>query len=231
MSNYPSWPYVSDPSHLANETPPWDLSSRLLSSVQFSSLEFDLKSLPDLKRNADLDGEELLLERKKVYIYFAPCICQIWTAFRICNGARSFAKTLLQFCVRVDNRLTATCYPAPSSAAGIAAIAEQIRSMEMDEECHLKWSDIQYIDRDWIDQRVYIEEDEMFQTSAVDEARSLSFIFNPLSVKDKLAAVIILGERDHLVPMLQYSPFRRLERPPRENQFFKVQKRYDSSGT
>jgi hypothetical protein len=94
---------------------------------------------------------------------------------------------------------------------------------------HLQGSNIQYIDRDWIDQRLYEQEDEMFQISVPGEGRSLSFAFGQLP-SQKLAAVIILGERDYLVPMLQYSPFQRSERTPRESQFFQVNRENHATG-
>ncbi len=226
LSSYEDLPYRTDPSHLANETSPWDLPSRLLSTTTISAPGFDIDKLPELQRDADLEGKELVIQKKKVYIYCAPCLCQIWTAFRICQGAQGLAKVYFQFCVRVDARLTATSCQISSTTAGLAAIVEQIRSIEMDGN-HLHFlgrgKNIAYIDRDWIDQRLYDQEDEMFQISAVGEARSLSFIFDRLP-SEKLAAVIILGERDHLVPMLRYLPFQRLGRPPREDQFFQVKR-------
>ena len=59
--------------------------------------------------------------------------------------------------------------------------------------------------------------------STFDEARSLSFIFNQFPLMN-VAAVIVLGERDHLVPMLQYPPFQESERTLREKQFFNVKR-------
>ena len=215
-----------DPSHLANETQPWDLASRLLSTVKPPRCIRDSNRLLELQRDADSEGRTIRFQKDKVYIYCAPCLCQIWTAFRICEGAQGPAEVLFQLCVRIDDRLTATCCQFSSGIAGLAAVVEQIRSIEMDGK-HLHPSHhgttIKHIDRDWIDQRLYDLEDEAFQISAVDEARSLSFIFDKLTPPG-LAAVIILGERDYLVPMLQYPPFQRSERTLRENQFFIVRR-------
>ena len=213
-----------DPSHLAYETEPWNLASRLLSRISFSKVGFDVKKLPELQRDVGIKGKPLIIKKDRVYIYCAPCLCQVWTAFRICNDAEGLAKTLLQFCVRVDNRLVATCCQASSGAGGLAAIVDQIRSIEMDGkhlESPYQGKNIKHIDRDWIDGILYNQEDELFQPSAIGEARSLSFIFDYGSTEE-VAAIIVLGERDHLVPMLQYSPFQKPERTLRENQFFQV---------
>ena len=43
---------------------------------------------------------------------------------------------------------------------------------------HRRWKNMKFIDRDWIDQRLYEQEDEVFQVSASSEARSLSFAFD-----------------------------------------------------
>lgn len=226
LFSYESSPPFSDPSHLANEMHPWDLASRLLSSITLLGMGFDIDRLPELQRDAEIEGRELAVKKEKVYIYCPPCLCQVWTAFRICKGAKGPEEALLQFCVRIDNRLKATCCRASSGTAGLAAIVDQIRSIEMDGK-HLyplyQGKNIKYIDRDWIDQRLYDQEDELFQASAVGEARSLSFIFDQFTTKN-VSAVIVLGERDHLVPMLQYSPFRKYERTLRENQFFQVKR-------
>ena len=222
LFSYVNLNYFEDPSHLANETSPWDLASRLLSTITFSKSGFDMDKLSELQRDATITGKD------KVYIYCAPCICQIWTAFRICSGAGGPAKALFQYCVRIDGRLTASFCQVPSGTAGIAAIVEQIRSIEMDETRSydsLSRTKVGYIDRDWIDKRLYDQEDEIFQISAVGEARSFSFIFDQFKVMEDLAAVIILGERDHLVPMLQSSPFQKSERILRENQFFQVMRK------
>ena len=217
---------LTDPSHLANETHPWDLASRLLSTICILGTAMDMDTLPALQRDAQLEGKELPVEKEKVYIYCPPCICQVWTAFRICKGAKGPEEALLQFCVRIDDRLTATCCRASSNTAKLISITEQIRSIEMDGK-HLypfyQGKNIKYIDRDWIDQRLYDQEDELFQASAVGEARSLAFIFDQFPKKD-VSAVIVLGERDHLVPMLQYPPFQKYEKTLRENQFFQVKR-------
>lgn len=211
-----------DPSHLADETEPWHLASRLLSTINFTRIGFDLKKLSELQRDAEFEGGQLRIYKAKVYIYCAPCLCQVWTAFRICNGAQGAAELLLQFCVRIDDRLTATCCQASSGTAELAAIIDQVRSIELDGAAYQR-TNIRHIDRDWIDQRLYDQEDELFQASAVGEARSLSFIFDHHSTSD-LSAVIVLGERDHLVPTLQYSPFQKSEKTLRENQFFQVKR-------
>ena len=227
LFSYDKLPYSEDPSHLAHETAPWDLASRILSTITFSKIGFDMDKLPELQRDATMEGKDLEIRKDKVYIYCAPCICQIWTAFRICQGAEGPAKALFQYCVRIDGRLAATCCQDPSGTAGLAAVVEQIRSIEMDGKRSYPFyfmRKIEYIDRDWIDERLYEQEDEVFQTSAVGEARSFSFIFDQFKVIKDLAAVIILGERDHLVPMLQYSPFQTSERTLRENQFFQVKR-------
>ena len=222
LFSYENSHHITDPSHLANEKKPWDLASRLLSTIGFSRVGFDLKMLPELQRDAELERRQLAINKDKVYIYCAPCLCQVWTAFRICNGAQGVANALLRFCVRIDDRLTATCCQATSGTAGLAAIIDQVRSIELDGASY-QGTNIKHIDRDWIDQRLYDQGDELFQALAVGEARSLSFIFDQNSMNN-VAAVIVLGERDHLVPMLQYSPFQKSERTLRENQFFQVKR-------
>ena len=218
--------HLPDPSHLAYETQPWDLGSRLLSHIKPSRSVYDRDSLLSLQRDADSEGTTAAIQKEKVYIYCAPFLCQIWTAFRICNGAPGPIETLFQLCVCIDDRLSATCCQVSSCTAGLAAIIDQIRSIEMEGK-HLYPShlvkNIRFIDRDWIDQRLDEQADEVFQMPAGGTSRSLSFIFDRLPSKD-LAAVIILGERDHLVPMLQYSPFQTSERILRENEFFQVKR-------
>ena len=81
-----------------------------------------------------MEGKQLAIKKGKVYIYSAPCLCHVWTAFRICNGANGPEEALSQFCVRIDDLLTATCCEASSGIAGLAAIVDHIRSIETDGE-------------------------------------------------------------------------------------------------
>ncbi len=101
-------------------------------TVKFSKWIVDRARILELQRDTDSGSKTFVFQKDKLYIDCGPCLCQIWTAFRICEGAQGPAEALFQLCVRIDDRLPATCCQVSSGTAGLAAVVDQIRSIEMD---------------------------------------------------------------------------------------------------
>jgi hypothetical protein len=77
-----------------------------------------------------IDQQKLALPVAKVYLYCAPYACLLPTAFNICRGAGSRAKTYFQFLVRPDDRLVSSCCSQKDRSFGLYSLIEGVREIE-----------------------------------------------------------------------------------------------------
>lgn len=161
-----------------------------------------------------------------VYIYCPPCACQIATALDICiyNQKSPF----VEFHIRVDHGRPASCCPSMSNIDGLISLVEYLKKEET--VTYMGSSFVQILkafDREWLDQAIYhADEKTIVQTPSPND--QLTQIVRHHFKDEYTAAIVILGEADYCIGLMDAGPF-----PPiasgtvlRENRMFMMYQRY-----
>lgn len=169
--------------------------------------------------------------RIKVYIYCAPCACQVATALDICQY--SDKKAFVDFCVRIDHRQKTSCPSSASRIEGLISVVDYLKEEETNVGYlmsdmivkYLKW-----IDREWLEQQIY-DYTEADRLATPSPANQLTRIARFHGEEHSCAAIVLLGEADYCVPLMEAPPFRPFEsgRLPRETQLFRYSQKYNYS--
>lgn len=165
-----------------------------------------------------------------VYIYCAPCVCAVRTALTICQQGGS---KYLRYRTRVDDRISATCCPESTKIDRLVSLLNMVKTIEATDKSQTTgfataW--IHFIDRLWIEQRVYQLEEELH---AENGSRSVVHdgdeLFAELQLEYKETGIVVLGELDQCFWMLQTPPFPWKARIPKETEIYKVERTLTSS--
>jgi len=160
-----------------------------------------------------------------IRIYVAPCKRQISAALSIC-AAVSLNKHL-SFYIRIDDRLSASC-------CSTSAISERLESL-LSELKEGKYSRIflekaiEYIDRLWLEQRLYEIDGEADRDPITLETQfsdHLRCVYDCSDLTKPLAAILLIGESDLINKVMNTRPFHASPRVPQPNQFFRIDRRY-----
>lgn len=169
--------------------------------------------------------------RIKVYIYCAPCACQVATALDICEHSDN--KAFVDFCIRIDHRQKTSCSSSASRIEGLISVVGHLKEEETVGYLMSNWGvkRMKWIDREWLEQQIYdyTEEDRL---ATPLPANQLTRIAKSHGEEHSCAAIVLLGEADYCVPLMEAPPFRPFEsgRLPRETQLFKYQLKYSTLG-
>jgi hypothetical protein len=202
----------------------WSLGKRLTDAV---NPQFDWESLQILQQNnyEFPDIQKLALESslpsQKVDIYCAPCACAIQTAVRICSHEST---KLIQYLTKVDDRIPVSCCPETSKMACLSSLLVKIQEDEsglLTGTPGLETSWIQYIDRVWIEQRIYTLETQLYDRETY---KSIHDSINELLSTFPGRNSVFLGELDQCLWILQTPPFPWTPRMPKENEIYELQK-------
>ena len=169
--------------------------------------------------------------RIKVYIYCAPCACQVATALDICW--HSDKKAFMDFCIRIDHRQKTSCSLSASKIEGLISVVDHLK----EEETKGGWAlsdmrakHMKSIDREWLEQQIYdyTEEDRLATPSPANQLFRIAKFHGE---EHSCAAIVLLGEADYCVPLMEAPPFRPFEsgRLPRETQLFRYSQKYSTS--
>ena len=144
-----------------------------------------------------------------IYIYCAPCVCQIQTAFDICRG--SGISPLLSFSIRVDDRIPAGCCSVATGIYGLVSINDKLREIDHSQPYQLKSSsfDMYQIDRPWIERRIYEADKEIYRTAySNNPARNVNRIICEISEDNAYsqATAVILAEVEPCTLMVESIP-------------------------
>lgn len=182
---------------------------------QFS---FDLSDF----QNAAMEAN---LPLGNAFVYCAPCVCAVRTALTICEEGSS---KYLRYTTRVDDRISAICCPGSTKIGrliSLVTIVKQIEATDNTQTTGLNIGWIEYIDRVWIEQRVYQLEEEFYaQSTPRSTIAQGEELFAELQCEYKETGIVILGELDHCLWMLQTQPFPWKARIPKEAEIFKLAK-------
>ena len=161
-----------------------------------------------------------------VYIYCPPCACQIATALDICVYPQK--SPFVDFHIRIDHHRPTSCCPSMSNIDGLISIVEYLKEAERVQVlAGSRFAEIvKAFDREWLDHAIYhAGEDEIAQTPSPED--QLSQIIGHHHRDECTAAVVILGEADYCIRLVDAGPFPPIEsgRFPREYQIFMLSQR------
>ena len=168
------------------------------------------------------EGKARLQSLATVYVYCPPCVCQIETAYDLCIGYG--ISPLLNFVIRIDDRIPVDCCSETTGIHGLVSLNNKIK--EIEDSDYWPMGDIgpktHYIDRPWIERRVYEAEQETYQPSFWDNpSQNVNRIFGEVwGESNKKAIVVILTELEHCSLMVESPPFPQEPRKPRETEIF-----------
>jgi hypothetical protein len=147
---------------------------------------------------------------KAVYVYCAPCACQIQTAINLCRGKG--VSEFLRFFIRIDERILSSCR---RMAQGIELLSSlQDRLEEYPQE---------YIDCPWLEQRIeYLDREEYAPRNANPTSLLAEILSQKLETLLEVEAIIIIGEAQFCAPMLDSPPFPIEPRKTKERDYFEI---------
>ena len=127
---------------------------------------------------------------------------------------------LLRRLIRIDDRLPCSCLDYSLAMEKLNSIIDNIKQVEAttwvsSERLH---SRAEYVDRDFIENRIWELEEEDTPPLAVPPAENIRRIFSYHEYSDNIAGLIILGEVDSLASLMRVPPFRQEPRVPRTNE-------------
>ena len=205
---------VQYPSYLSEFRTCWDLGERLNAQIDLSHYTKD--RVGDLPKSYHYDPIKGLAE---VRIYVAPCKRQISIADFICRGASSLH--CLDYYVRVDDRLPASCCSASSGYERLSSLL----SLMKDLRCSTGW-----LDRLWLEQRLYDIDGDIDSNPVTLETLfkdGLRNVYGCDDVTNPLAAIMLVGESDLVNNVMNAPPFSPNPRMAQPNQFFRCGPEYD----
>lgn len=128
--------------------------------------------------------------------------------------ARSLTSKYLPAHVRVDDRISCSCYPsATGRVMALEAIADHLEKVPS-----ASWP----LDRLWLHQRLYMLENDAGLADNTTPMSSALNIFSKDNFPDKLAGLVIVGEVDFCTPLLQAEPFLWTARFPRQCEIYEI---------
>jgi hypothetical protein len=163
----------------------------------------------------------------KMFILCPPCLCQIHTAMRICQGAE--VSPLLEFCIRIDDRLPSSCCRGRQPSERLKYIDKEI----VDLEARLTHSfassiaaarQIGRIDCPWLQKRIFqVEEDVIEASFAEDPSGIVSDMLADCTDKRlPKAGIVVLGELSCCSVILEDVFMTRSPRKPRETDIYEL---------
>ena len=167
-----------------------------------------------------------------VYVHCPPCACQIATALDICVYHQK--SPFVEFHIRIDHHRPASCCPSTSNIDGLISIVQYLKEAERQDLGSRYAEMLKAFDREWLDHAIYhASEDEIVQRpSPEDQVSHIMGYYNSRKECQRTAAIVILGEADYCIRLMDASPFPPIEsgRVPREDQIFMMYQRYIRPG-
>jgi hypothetical protein len=150
-----------------------------------------------------------------IYIHTSPCQCAIQTATDI---ADALGNDRLKVLVRVDDRISTTCFR--STVDRVTVLQSLLAHLDtLEPQPDFPWT---ALDRTWLDQRLYTLESDLAAPSGSLATASSLGIFSLENDPGPFAGMIIVGEVDFCIPLLQAEPFPWTPRFPRECEVYEI---------
>jgi len=150
-----------------------------------------------------------------IYIHTSACQCAIQTAAEIAGALNS---DQLKAVVRIDDRISSSCFR--STADRVIVLQSMLAHLDsLEPRLFAPWA---YLDRTWLDQRLYSLESDIAVTDDSLHVSGMLDIFSSENFQGPFAGLIIVGEVDFCTPLLQAEPFSRMPRNPRECEVYEI---------
>ena len=198
----------------------------------FIDLEKFVENHVALQAHAIAELRDLPIENQfsvKLYVYCPPCACQVATALNICQSVNKSRH--LDIRIRVDYRQSTSCSMSSSRIDGLVSLIDYIKTEESKSQISENADKrLKAIDRQWLEQIVYDYEEEV-QMTTQSPANQLCHIVRPHQDESLCAAIIILGEADYCIPLMEAPPFppSKPGRTPQETQLYRMFQTFDST--
>ena len=180
-----------------------------------------------IQKGDDQLPEEVIRHKVKVYVYCPPCACQIATAMDVCQYKEE--SPFVTFHIRIDYRQPTSCCVRSSGIDGICSVIDYLKDIERNgNPDFIELDRMRLIDRMWMEQEEYLA-GELDKAPEYSPESQLTRIFKYHYGEPKVAAIVILGETDHCVPLLGANPLPSLEAGSRfrENMMFMMKQERD----
>ena len=172
--------------------------------------------------NSSYELQELIVERIRdmypfgiIYVHTSPCLWAIQTAMDI---AAALNRGQLKATVRIDDKISSSCFQsAAERIIALQSLLAYLDTLKPGQGLNGK-----YLDRIWLDQRLYSLESDFSIADNILPRSSIKDIFSENNYPDPFAGLIIVGEVDFCTPLLQAEPFPWTLRPPRECEVYEI---------
>ena len=145
----------------------------------------------------------------KLYVYCAPCMRQISTAFDLCKS-RSCYTLFFEYFIRVDDRLPSSCCGGLDDIQKCVSFIEQLKQIEANRNWRNIWETTTMIDRVWMEQRIYDVKEEYRPPVSHHITDAIRYIFaDGRAYQDRCGAIVVIGEADFISQVMNHPPFPR----------------------
>ncbi|KAH0536310.1 hypothetical protein FGG08_006803 [Glutinoglossum americanum] len=160
---------------------------------------------------------EASLPLARVDVFCAPCACAIQTAIRLCHAESS---ELISYEVKVDDRIPVSCCANLSKIDRLNSLLIKIQEHDaglLNDQSHLNTQWIRFLDRVWIEQRIYELETTIYTgEDSKSDQWSIAELLKTLTSR----YCVLLGEVDRCLWILQTDPFPWTPRMPKANEIY-----------
>ena len=158
--------------------------------------------------------------------YCPPCTYLIDTAVELCHWLPDGERYLVKALIRIDDKLSCSCFDPPTALEALRSILEHIQRVESNDAVPshvLYYSRATYVDRNFLEARIEELEEEKVTALSATPKHNLGRIFKGHIHDRNVAGIVILGEHRSLFSLADALLVRKEPRMPRENELFVFQ--------
>jgi len=197
----------------------WGLGPKLRSAVKngqdLTKVEETLEKVSNMSYEIQEKVADLLTPisadvrpSSRMHIYCAPCRCAVRTALILSRQGIS-AKTTF---VRIDDRIPSTCCDARDITTQLRSFIATVNARELSQvdwfPIDSRQVDVDYIDKEWIENRVYTLDSELYEGEVnEDRVKSIGRFLDDIEKGENMHSVVLL-EATSGAWILQTPPFR-----------------------
>jgi hypothetical protein len=210
----------------------WTLEKRLADTIKLKEFTYDWDNLSKYTQRTDNDTDEIKdaiieadLPLAKVFFHCAPCACAIQTALA---AAANMSTRLLQVLVRVDDRIVPICCAEEDkrkeALSSILTVVEDCVA-ENPGATLIGNNLARCLDRPWLEQRLFCLENESYKHFLPAKGGTrLAEIFADYNRESTqhCAGIVVLGELDYCVQVMQLAPFPWQSRIPQVREIYQM---------